>query len=122
MEAASRANATSVQALHAAVILRLAEIAAVRAFRIQWATLHRASRGKRRESGARQTAFYLARCAGQLNVLELSRLSGRDRTTVRHAFACVERARATRGFDLQLVLLEQAVSRSARSVVFSSTF
>ena len=121
MEAASRLRRAPIQALNAAIILRLAEIAAVNAFRVPWARLRLASRGKQRESGARQAAFYLARRAGRLDFMELSRLSGRDRTTIRHAFTCVERDRAAGRFDLQLVLLEQAVSHSARSVMLSGT-
>jgi hypothetical protein len=119
-EAASRLSSVPIQPLKAAIILRLAEIAAVSAFRVPWSRLRLASRGKQRESSARQTAFYLARRAGRLDFMELSRLSGRDRTTIRHAFICVERGRAACRVDLQLVLLEQAVSHSARSLILSS--
>jgi hypothetical protein len=119
MDVASRWSIAPIQPLNAAIILGLAEIAAVCAFRITWTGLRLASSGKRRESGARQAAFYLARRAGRLDFMELSRRSGRDRTTIRHAFACVERGRAAGRFDLQLVLLEQAVSHSARSVILS---
>ena len=100
MEVVSRLSVAPIQALNAAIILRLAEIAAVNAFRVPWTGVRLASRGKRRESGARQAAFYLARRAGRLDFMELSRLSGRDRTTIRHAFSCVERDRAACRFDL----------------------
>lgn len=58
---------------------------------------------------ARQTAMYLAHCAGGLSLTEVGVLFNRDRTTVAHACAVVEDRRDEPNFDRAIELLERAV-------------
>lgn len=102
--------------LRAAIVVRLAEFAAVAACRASWPALRGLTRGRRRVSEARQIAFHLAHGAGALRLMEISRLSGRDRTTVAHACRQVGARRPQAGLDLRLVLLEQALAHSAQTL------
>ena len=103
-------------ALHDAALFALAEIAAASALRVPWQGIRCETRGKRRHSTARQTAFYLARRVGDLDFMVISRLSGRERTTVRHGFDSIARARGRSGLDWRLAVLEQAVASGLTSV------
>ena len=102
--------------LRAAIVLRLAEFAAVAACRASWPALRGLTRGRLPVSEARQIAFHLAHGAGALRMMEISRLSGRDRTTVAHACSQVGARRLQAGLDLRLGLLGQALMHSARAV------
>lgn len=95
-----------------AALIRLAGMATVSALRIPLGRLRQPSRGLRHESLARQVSIYLPRLIWGFDFVELSRSTGRERTTVRHACDCIARARAQPVFDLQLAILEQAIRRS----------
>ncbi len=99
------------QALLAATLVRFAETATVAALRVPWPGLKNPSRGRRRESQARQVAIYLPHLIWGLDFMDLSRMTGRERTTVRHACRCVATARGRASFDRQLSILEQAIRR-----------
>ncbi len=96
-------------ALQAVALIRFAEMATVTALRVPWPRLRNPSRGPRRESLARQISIYLPRLIWGFEPMDLSRSTGRERSTIRHACACIAQARGCRPFDLQLVLLEQAI-------------
>ena len=63
------------------------------ALRVSLADLRRRTRGRAPTAYARQTAMYLAHVHLGLSRSEVGRISGRDRTTVSHACACVEDSR-----------------------------
>jgi hypothetical protein len=53
--------------------------------------------------------MYLAHIGGGLNLSEVGRLFGRDRTTVAHACSLIEDARDDERFDRMLDLLERSM-------------
>ena len=73
------------------------------------------SRGRAAAAFARQTAMYLAHVHLGLNLSEVGRTFGRDRTTVSHACARVEDCRDDPGFDRVLGCLESALDGWQRS-------
>lgn len=88
---------------------RAIEHAVMSVFRVSRDELWYTSRGVARVALARQTAMYLAHCAGGLSLTEVGVLFNRDRTTVAHACAVVEDRRDEPNFDRAIELLERAV-------------
>ena len=115
--ASIRAEEYREAALEAVALIRFAEMATVAALRVPWPRLRHPSRGLRRESLARQVAIYLPRLIWGFDAMDLSRSTGRERTTVRHACDCIARAREGASFDLQLAILEQAIRRDVEKTL-----
>ncbi len=112
------APATGEPAASATVqILRLIEALIVRVFMVQREDLFAASRKSADIALARQVAMYLAHVVCNIEVGEVGRSFGRDRTTVRHACGVVEDSRDDPGFDLTLELLV-GILRRLRDVSF----
>jgi hypothetical protein len=66
---------------------------------------------------ARQTAMYLANVAFGLSFTEISKLFGRDRTTVTHACAVIEDLRDNVAVDRALTILEAALTASPCTIL-----
>jgi hypothetical protein len=77
-----------------------------RDFALDTAALYAATRGAPRTAFARQVAMYLAHTGFQLSHSRLSRIFGRDRTTVAHACRVVEEGRDDIWLDCRLEALE----------------
>ena len=90
---------------------RLIEQQVACVFGIQSLDLQRSSRGRKPIALARQVAMYLARVVGGLKLADISRVFGRDRSTVRHACSVIEDLRDDPTFDLLLDHLEAIIKR-----------
>lgn len=96
---------------------RLAEAGAVCAAATSIDRLRMATRGSRRHAQTRQLAMYLANVAFGLNYTQVGLCFGRDRTTVRHACACVEDRRDDGAVDLALFALEAGLGALERRLL-----
>lgn len=61
-------------------------------------------------ASARQLAMYLCHVMLGLNLTEVGRYFGRDRTTVSHACALIEDAREDSAVDREIEILEDAIT------------
>ena len=92
-------------------IRRFIEMLVASALGASLAELRGEKRGRAPAAFARQTAMYLAHVHCGLNLSQVGRLFGRDRTTVAHACACVEDSRDDPKFERILACLETALDR-----------
>jgi chromosomal replication initiation ATPase DnaA len=86
-------------------ILYLIESIISRIFMVRSEDLHAPSRMTANVAFARQVAMYLAHVECNVELAAVSRMFGRDRTTVRHACSVVEDSRDDPAFELTLELL-----------------
>jgi hypothetical protein len=77
-----------------------------REFRLDMAALFAPTRGSPRAAFARQVAMYLAHTGFELSLETISRIYGRDRTTVSHACHVIEDGRDDIWLDCRLEALE----------------
>lgn len=73
--------------------------------------LFSASRGRATIAHARQILMYLLNVVAGLNMVEVGKLLGRDRSTVSHACALIEDCREDTDFDEMLIALETEIER-----------
>lgn len=71
------------------------------------------TRSRSAVASARQLAMYLCHVLLELNLTEVGRYFGRDRTTVAHACALIEDAREDRRIDAEIQSLEDRITRWA---------
>lgn len=83
-------------------------------FGVNAADLSKPTRGRAHSAFARQVAMYLAHVGGGLNLTEVGRVFGRDRTTVAHACRVVEDRRDDPVLDHSLQLMEWVVQTGLR--------
>lgn len=74
--------------------------------------LFSASRGRAGIAHARQILMYLLNVVVGLNMVEVGKLLGRDRSTVSHACALIEDRREDTDFDEMLNALETQIERA----------
>ena len=91
---------------------RLIEQAVASVFGVDIADLLHPSRGRAPIALARQVAMYLAHVVGGLQLSEVGRIYGRDRTTVAHACMVIENRRDEPAFNLTLDHLEAIIKRT----------
>lgn len=98
---------------HLRVLLgeRQAEAAASAWLGVPLRELRQASRGAAPIAEARQVGMYLAHTVLRRSMTRVGQVFGRDRTTVRHACACVEDRRDSVALDLALDVLGTALDR-----------
>lgn len=89
-----------------AELRRLIEEIVSDVFGIDPGDMRKPTRGRAKIALARQVAMYLAHVACGMNLTDVGRLFGRDRTTVAHACNVVEVKRDDVDFDDAVVLLE----------------
>lgn len=68
------------------------------------------TRSRERVASARQLAMYLCHVLLGLNLTEVGRYFGRDRTTVSHACALIEDTREDLGADAEIQKLEDRIT------------
>ena len=71
-------------------------------------------RSRPRAAFARQVAMYLSHVVFAMNLSQVARAYGRDRSTALHAFRRIEELREDPGFDRTLALLEAMLRQAAR--------
>ena len=102
-------RATRTRDRRVAVGFELSRLVAV-AYRVSPAQLSLETRGQARTALARQVAMYLIHVTCGLNLTEVGRMFGRDRTTVAYACQAVEMRRDEPKFDHALAVLEAVAS------------
>ena len=85
------------------------ETAVSQVFNVAQNDLRNTTRGPANVAQARQVAMYLAHVGLGLNLTQVGRVFGRDRTTVSHACGVVEDRRDDPNFDRALELLEWVI-------------
>ncbi len=93
-----------------ACLRRIVEDIVADVFEVPRDALHQPTRGRARVAFARQAAMYLAHVAWGLQLTEVGRIFGRDRTTVAHACEVIEDRRDNDALDRTLDLLTWALS------------
>jgi chromosomal replication initiation ATPase DnaA len=88
------------------LLRQVLEQAVTQVFTVPRAELWSQRRGRPAVAFARQVAMYLAHVCCGLNLKEVGRIFGRDRTTVAHACCVVEDRRDEPSFDRALELIE----------------
>lgn len=94
-------------------LARLTGYATANLFGVPPLEIWASSRGRRRIAQARQTAAYLTHVGFSAPLAEVAEAFGRHRTTIGHACARLEDARAHRGLDHCLELMEAALRAHA---------
>ena len=91
------------------VLRQVLEQAVIQVFAVPTCDVWAGTRGHPNVAFARQVAMYLAHVSCGLNLSDVGRLFGRDRTTVAHACSVIEDRRDEPGFDRALDLIEGIV-------------
>lgn len=108
--ASSPSMALSSHRLDASIAKAIARLVSQRTEIAERDLLH-VSRGRRPIAEARQLAMYLVHVAAGFTMSATGEVFGRDRTTIRHACACVEDKRDDLEFDLSVSELEAEIAQ-----------
>lgn len=110
-EMCSRVTSSEMGVPHSASPVQVILATVMQVFGVDQSELLGPSRGLSHVAHARQVAMYLARVDGNMQLTEIGRAFGRDRTTVRHACSIVEDRRDNPDYDLTLVLIAGIIRR-----------